>query len=164
MNRLLPLLALSLALFCAAALPGRAGAQDHLPNGVQHGFPSRSVPPATSAPNTAAPSMQFRSPTKEVVKTSAGEEFFIIASVDQSKSQVLVKRPTEVTELVVITPKTQLQDERGKPLRLSDFRAGDTVWAITSGTGPEIDAVRIRKGEMTVADLHRYYLDYPEIK
>ena len=96
-------------------------------------------------------------------KSPGGEQFYIVASVDQTKSQLLLKRPNEVTLLMQVNEKTQYADEAGKPLRLSDLRAGDTVWATSSGA-PEATATRIRKGHMTVADLHRYYLDYPEIK
>lgn len=97
-------------------------------------------------------------------KTAAGEEFFIIASIDQSKSQVLLKRPREVTTLAEVTSKTQYLDEKGKPIRLSDLRAGDTVWAVTTGSEDKMTVTRLRKGPMTVAELHEYYLDYPEIK
>jgi hypothetical protein len=97
-------------------------------------------------------------------KTGTGEEFFIVASVDQAKSQFLLKRPTEVTLLVKVGDRTQYLDDKGKPIKLSDFRAGDTVWVTSSGGGDEPTATRIRKGQMTIADLHRYYLDYPEIK
>jgi hypothetical protein len=97
-------------------------------------------------------------------KTASGEEFFIVASVDQAKSQLLLKHPTEVTTLLSVNEKTRLLDEKGNTIRLSDLRAGDTVWVVSSGSGPDATAVRIRKGSMTVADLHRYYLDYPEIK
>jgi hypothetical protein len=97
-------------------------------------------------------------------KTAAGESFFIVGSVDPSKSQFLLKRPTEVTLLVKTDPMTKFLDDAGNAIKLADFRAGDTVWAITSGGGDEPTALRIRKGEMTIADLHRYYLDYPEIK
>jgi hypothetical protein len=96
-------------------------------------------------------------------RTPAGEEFFIIASVDQSKSEVLLKRPDEVTLLIKVNDKTQYADESGKALHLADFRAGDTVWAVSTG-GSEPTGIRIRKGRMTIADLHRYYLNYPEIK
>jgi hypothetical protein len=92
-----------------------------------------------------------------------GEEFFIVASLDQAKSEILLKRPDEVTLLLNTTPKTQYFGEDGKPLKLSDLRAGDTVW-VTSTGGAHPTAIGIRKGEMTVADLHRYYLDYSEIK
>lgn len=97
-------------------------------------------------------------------KTAAGEEFFIVASIDQSKSQLLLKRPTEVTSLAKVTPKTQYLDEKGKPITLSDLRAGDTVWAVTTGGDENLTITRLRKGPMTVAQLHQYYLDYPEIK
>jgi hypothetical protein len=96
-------------------------------------------------------------------KTPAGEEFYIIASVDQPKSELLLKRPNEVTLLMKVSEKTKYEDDAGKAIRLSDFRAGDTVWVVATG-GAEPTAIRIRKGRMTIADLHRYYLDYPEIK
>ncbi len=96
-------------------------------------------------------------------KTSTGEEFFIVASVDLMKSQLLLKRPSEVTMLMKVNEKTKYADDAGKPLTLSDLRAGDTVWVLSSNPA-DPTASRIRKGQMTVADLHRYYLDYPEIK
>jgi hypothetical protein len=97
-------------------------------------------------------------------KTATGEEFFIVGSVDQSKSQMLLKHPTEVTLLAKVDANTRYADDAGKPLKLSDFRAGDTVWVTLSGGAAGTTAVRIRKGQMTEAELHRYYLDYPEIK
>jgi len=114
-------------------------------------------PPTTALPAPASTKV-------ETAKTTAsGEQFFIVASLDQSKSEILLKRPDEVTELLNATSKTQYFDENGKPLKLSDLRAGDTVWVISSG-GAHPTAIRIRKGQMSIAELHRYYLDYPEIK
>jgi hypothetical protein len=95
--------------------------------------------------------------------TAAGEQFFIVASLDQSKSEILFKRPDEVTLLANATPKTQYFDENGKSLKLGDLRAGDTVW-VTSTGGAQPTVIRVRKGQMTIAELHTYYLDYPEIK
>lgn len=97
-------------------------------------------------------------------KTPAGEEFFIVASIDQSKSQLLLKRPTEVTVLAKVSANTRYLDENGKPIHLSDLRAGNTVWAVTTGDEQNTAIARLRKGPMTVAELHQYYLDYPEIK
>jgi hypothetical protein len=96
--------------------------------------------------------------------TSAGEHFFIIGSVDQAQQQVLLKWPTEVTLLLKITPDTKFSSEAGQPLKLSDFRAGDTVWVTYSGQGTDAAAVHVRAGQMSVEDLHKYYLDYPVIK
>jgi hypothetical protein len=96
-------------------------------------------------------------------KTGRGEEFFIIASVDQPRAQLLLKHPTEVTTLLNVAKTTQILDQNGKPLRLADLRAGDTVWVVSSSSGTSATATRIRKGPMTVAELHRSYLDYPEI-
>jgi len=94
-------------------------------------------------------------------KNAAGEEFFIVAAVDAGKSQLLLKRPTEVTLLVNINDRTALLDERGKGLRLGDLRSGDTIWVALSGK-PETQqiALRIRKGPMTVKELHRLYVAF----
>jgi len=96
-------------------------------------------------------------------KNAAGEQFFIVSSIDQTKSQVLLKRPTEVTLLMKIDDKTQFVDEQGKSMKLSDLRAGDTVWVIVNASTKTDSpvAARIRRGPMTVPDLHRLYLDYP---
>lgn len=96
--------------------------------------------------------------------TSSGEYFFIIGSVDQAQQQILLKWPTEVTLLLKVTPDTKFSSEAGKPLKLADFRAGDTVWVAYKGTGSDASAVRVRAGVMTVPELHQYYLDYPVIK
>lgn len=172
MNRLLRSFAFLSLLFAGASLAGLALAQGHRPPGAPPpGFPRPgaqapvTTPPQANAPNATAPvAGQLRSTTKEEVKTATGEEFFIVASIDLPKSQLLVKRPTEVTELMLITPQTKLLSDTGQSLKLSDFRAGDTIWALATGTGAQVTATQIRKGQMTVANLHRYYLDYPEIR
>ena len=98
-------------------------------------------------------------------KNAAGEEFFIVSSVDLKDSSVLLKRPTEVTIQMKITPTTKLLDEQGKPFHISDFRAGDTIWAIVrAASSGALTASSIRKGPMTVAELHSLYLDYPVIE
>jgi len=99
-----------------------------------------------------------------VKKTPQGEQFFIVASVDLQKSQMLLKYPTEVTLLMHVDGTTKFADDSGTPLKLSDFRAGDTVWVSSTSNKGDVTAVRVRKGRMNVADLHRYYLDYAEIK
>jgi hypothetical protein len=98
-------------------------------------------------------------------KTSGGEEFFMVSSIDPVKSQVLLKRPTEVTLLMKVIDKTVILDPAKKPVQLADLRAGDTVWVTSSGSGNSGPiALRIRKGPMTVELLHHYFLDYPVIK
>jgi hypothetical protein len=135
-------------------------------------FPPGRIPPGQMPPGAQLPpqAQTSRIPpdelaaTKAATKTPAGEQFFIVASVDLQKSQILLKRPTEVTLLSRVDDKTRYLDDSGKPIKISDFRAGDTVWVTLSDSSSGPVATRIRKGEMTVADLHRYYLDYPEIK
>lgn len=98
-------------------------------------------------------------------KNSAGESFFMISSINQAQSQVLLKAPTELTQLVEVTAQTKYFDESNKAIKLADLRAGDTVWVVTRAqSGGNIAAVSIRKGAMTVAELHKLYLDYPVLK
>jgi hypothetical protein len=127
-----------------------------------------STPRGVNAQTAAAPP-HVRPPAPanayaEGKKSASGEAFFIVASLDLQKSQLLLKYPTEVTLLEKVTDKTQILDDSGKPLKLSDLRTGDTVWVTSTGTGDSTSAVRVRKGQMTVAELHRHYLDYAEIK
>jgi hypothetical protein len=94
-------------------------------------------------------------------KNAVGEEFFIVAAVDTKNAQLLLKRPTEVTILAKITDRTMLLDERGKGLKLADLRAGDTIWAaLGAKTDSEQVALRVRKGPMTVAELHHSYVRF----
>ncbi len=88
----------------------------------------------------------------------ANEEFFIVSSVDRKKGQIVLKHPTEVTELILVTEKTVYLDEEGKKIGFKDIRAGDTVW-VTAGRNSEGArvATRIRRGPMTVEELHRRY-------
>lgn len=140
-----------------------AGAPHPWP-GKPGGTPPQGAPPQTSAPAAAIRPVPAGAPAPGKA-TAAGEKFFIVASVDLQKSQLLLKYPTEVTLLVVVNNATKFTDDTGKPLKLSDFRSGDTVWMVSSSSGQgEATALRVRKGRMTVADLHRYYLDYEEIK
>jgi hypothetical protein len=93
-------------------------------------------------------------------KNASGEEFFIVSAVDQSKSQLLLKRPTEITVLMQVNERSVFLDEAGKNLKLADFRAGDTLWVTsTADAGGKHVAVRIRKGPMTMQELHKLYLD-----
>lgn len=127
------------------------------------GVPTQWTPPAGAPAATTHPMPVSTASVGK--KTEAGEQFFIVASLDLQKSQLLLKYPTEVTLLVLVNNATKFFDESGRPINLSDLRAGDTVWLASSPSGPgQATALRIRRGQMTVADLHRYYLDYPEIK
>ena len=95
----------------------------------------------------------------EQSKTTGSDEFFIISSVDTSKHQLVLKHPTEVTELMMVSDSTVYVDDQGHPLQFKDLRAGDTV-DVTHSTprdGPPV-AVRIRRAPMTLEELHRRYL------
>jgi hypothetical protein len=89
------------------------------------------------------------------------EEFFIVSSVDAGKSALVLKRPTEVTLTMRVTQKTRCRDEQGKPIRFTDLRAGDTVFIVSErDSSGQPAASSIRRGPMTVEELHRRYLRF----
>ncbi len=106
---------------------------------------------------SCAPLMAAQS-GKAAGNAKGGEEFFIISSVDIAKGQLLVKEPTEITELLQVNDKTRYTDKNGKAMQFADLRAGDTVYVRLTGTAAAKVAVSIRKGPMTVQELHRRYL------
>jgi hypothetical protein len=147
-----------------APLPGAPPAgQGKTAGTAPQGAPAPGMPPTGVSPAAVHP-LPVAGAAVPAKKTPQGEQFFIVASVDLQKSQLLLKYPTEVTLLMHVNDATKFVDEAGKPIKLSDFRAGDTVWVASANNQGEVTALRVRKGIMTVADLHRYYLDYAEIK
>lgn len=88
----------------------------------------------------------------------SGEDFFIISSVDIAKKQLLLKEPTEITELLQVNDKTRYTDKTGKAIQFVDLRAGDTVYIRTASTPAGKVAVSVRKGPMTLQELQRRYL------
>ena len=98
-------------------------------------------------------------PSKATAPSSAEGEFFIISSVDLAKHQLLLKHPTEVTDVMNVNGDTKFFDEQGHALQLKDFRAGDTVYVLSRSDKDGVQtAQRIQKGEMTVSLLQARYL------
>ena len=95
---------------------------------------------------------------KAPASAKSGEEFFIISSVDITKKQLLLKEPTEITQLLQVGDKTRYTDRNGKAIEFADLRAGDTVFIRSSATPAGKVATSIRKGPMTVEELRRRYL------
>ena len=85
-------------------------------------------------------------------------DFFIVSSIDLAKKQILLKRPTEVTELMRVDGETRYFEEGRKPIRLMDLRAGDTVFITSRPAGGQSVAVTIHKGPMTLDLLRERYL------
>jgi hypothetical protein len=85
-------------------------------------------------------------------------DFFIVSSIDLAKRQILLKRPTEVTELMRVDRDTRYLEERGNPIRLTDLRAGDTVYILSKSSGAQPVAVTIHKGPMTLDVLRERFL------
>jgi hypothetical protein len=86
------------------------------------------------------------------------QDFYIVSSIDLAKKQILLKRPTEVTELMRVDGETRYFEESGKPMRLADLRAGDTVFIMSKPAGGQSIAVTIHKGPMTLDVLRQRYL------
>jgi len=100
-------------------------------------------------------------PAKAPPAPGPSEEFFIVSSIDPGKGSMVLKRPTEVTLAMRITEKTRFRGGNGKPIRLSDLRAGDTVFiASENDASGQLVASSIREGPMTVPELHRRYLRF----
>lgn len=109
----------------------------------------------------ATPAQAAQKNKLQAARTSPDEQFFIVSSADLAKQQIVLKQPTEVTLLVRVDDKTSYLSEQGTPLKLADLRAGDTVWAILKPApdGPPL-VLRIRKGPMTLEELHRRYVKF----
>ena len=96
--------------------------------------------------------------SKATASTNGGEEFFIVSSVDITKKQLLLKEPTEITQLIQVNDKTRYVEKDGKPMQFGDLRAGDTIYIRSTATSAGRVAVSIRKGPMTLQELQRHYL------
>jgi hypothetical protein len=96
--------------------------------------------------------------SKATASTNGGEEFFIVSSVDITKKQLLLKEPTEITQLIQVNDKTRYVEKDGKPMQFGDLRAGDTIYIKSANTSAGRVAVSIRKGPMTLQELQRHYL------
>jgi hypothetical protein len=95
---------------------------------------------------------------KAAGNTNGGEQFFIVSSVDITKRQLLLKEPTEITQVIQVNDKTHYTDRTGKAMQFGDLRAGDTIYIRSTTTSAGRVAVSIRKGPMTLQELQRHYL------
>ena len=90
---------------------------------------------------------------------SGKDEFFVISSIDKAHNAMILLRPTQITATVYVTPKTQFADENGKPLKVSDFRTGDTIFVTYSQQADKtLGAEHVRKGMMTMLEMRKRYL------
>jgi hypothetical protein len=91
--------------------------------------------------------------------TKFADQFYVVSSVDRAHNALILLAPTEIAVVFQLTDKTQFADANGKPLKLTDFRAGDTIYAIShSNSDGSLTLDHVRKGDMTVAELRRRYL------
>ena len=93
-------------------------------------------------------------------QSKSADQFYLISSVDKTHNMLVLMHPWQVTQTVNVTDKTQYQDDQGKPIKLTDLRAGDTIFAVTHNDKGNVVVDKIRKGVMTVAELRKRYLPY----
>ena len=91
--------------------------------------------------------------------TSGKDEFFVISSIDKAHNALILLRPTQITATLAVTPKTQFFDDKGKALKLTDFRTGDTIFVTYSSQADKgLSAEHVRKGMMTMLEMRKRYL------
>lgn len=101
----------------------------------------------------------FAQPERDTGQAAVAKgDFFIVSSIDLARKQILLKRPTEVTELMRVDDSTRYLEEHGKAIRLIDLRAGDTVYIVSRLNAEHAVAITIQKGPMTVEKLHERFL------
>ena len=92
------------------------------------------------------------------LKVSAAGDFYMVSSIDTKTLQIVLKQPTEVTQLVQVNAQTKYFDENGQALKLQGLRAGDTVFVVLQQKSAAVPiVVSIRRGPMTVDILHQRY-------
>jgi hypothetical protein len=130
-----------------------AGAQTPPASGTQ-------APPAGGKRGNAA-----GAPGKSAANTPAKatgpttNEFFVISSIDKAHNALVLLRATQITATLDVDGKTQYADENGKPLKLTDFRTGDTIFVdYAKNSDGTLAALHVKKGMMTIAELRKRYL------
>lgn len=93
-------------------------------------------------------------------QTKSADEFYLVSSVDRAHNILVLMHPWQVTQTVTVNDKTQYVDDQGKPIKVTDLRAGDTIFATTHTDKGNVVVDKIRKGVMTVAELRKRYLPY----
>jgi len=95
----------------------------------------------------------------QVQATSGKDEFFVISSIDKAHNTLILLRPTQITATLAVTPKTQFFDDKGKAVKFTDFRTGDTIFVTYSSQSDKgLAAEHVRKGMMTMAEMRKRYL------
>lgn len=93
-------------------------------------------------------------------QSKSADEFYLVSSVDRAHNTLVLMHPWQVTQTVTVTDKTQYVDDQGKPMKLTDLRAGDTIFATAHTDKGNVTVDKIRKGVMTVSELRKRYLPY----
>jgi len=122
---------------------------------------TQGTPPAagqSQAPPTPASQTAAQQAARKLKAADTTGDFYIISSIDTKAQQIVLKKPTEVTQLVQVNAQTQYIDENGQTLKLQDLRAGDTVFVVLGSKSAATPiAQRIRRGPMTLDLLHARY-------
>lgn len=101
---------------------------------------------------------QALNPAASKAASSYPGGFYIISSVNLKSRELFLKTPTEVTELMLVGSQTEIMNESGARISLSDLHAGNTVYVVTRPqAGSEQFAIRIQIGPMTAQILRERY-------
>ncbi len=83
-------------------------------------------------------------------------DFFTVASIDESKQELVLRGPMELTQVAKVTNHTPYLDLNGNQLRFKDLQIGDPVYVIMSR---DVDGVprilSLHRGPMTAEEFHR---------
>jgi hypothetical protein len=95
---------------------------------------------------------------RPAASSTAGADFYIVSSIDRAHHRLVLRKPTEVTLAMAVSPETTYRDEAGHRITLEDMRAGATVWIRTKTLNGRMTAADVQLGPMTVEELQRRYL------
>lgn len=96
----------------------------------------------------------------QAAQASGSDEFFIISSVDIKQNQIVLKRPTEVTQVVTVNKETVFLNLAGKTMPFATLRAGDTGYAMLKRVKGEYILAKFRLAPMTLEEVHKRYLSF----
>ena len=94
-------------------------------------------------------------------QSKAGDQFFVISSIDRTKHLLVLLQATEITEIMSTTDKTQYFAANNKPEKLTDLRSGDCVYVVFhKEKDGSLVVDKVTQGVMTVAELRKRYVPY----
>ncbi len=135
----------------------QSGAQQPRPEGAQSNPQGQRGDGSGRRGGNGAPGKSSAAPAK--LTGPSTDEFFVISSIDRTHHALVLLRATQITATLDVEDKTQFVGEDNKPLKLTDFRTGDTIFVVYGKRSDgSLVAQHVRKGMMTMAELRKRYL------